>query len=408
MRVAIVGCGTAGGAAALFLHRAGHRVTVLERVPKPTTLGAGIMLQPTGMRVLARLGLRERVVLRGDRVARLLCTNEEKKTIVDLAYEDLEEGLFGLGLHRGVLFEALYEAVISDGIDVQTNVEIVRARRSARGEWTLVGGERTHGPFDLLVVADGARSRLRDALPIAKTVRMYPWGALWFIGKCSFSGTLRQHVRGTKTLVGLLPTGLGPHGSDPLVSLFYSVRADAPAMTLENFKKNVLRETDVAAPLLDQIDDMSQLTFASNYDVVMPRWHDHGLAVIGDAAHAMSPQLGQGCNLALCDAEALADAVGAERNLSDALERYTAARRAHLAFYQLATRWLTPPFQSDHEWLGLARDFMMSIMCKVPYFRREMVRTMSGLKTGFFSSDSILVVDANRTNEPAVAALNDD
>ncbi len=53
-----------------------------------------------------------------------------------------------------------------------------------------------------------------------------------------------------------------------------------------------------------KLHDLSQLTFASYYDVVMPRWHAHRVAVLGDAAHATSPQLGQGCNLALCDAAA--------------------------------------------------------------------------------------------------------
>src|SRR5436190_20361845 len=86
-----------------------------------------------------------------------------------------------------------------------------------------------HGRFDLLIVADGARSHLRDMLPLAKSVRAYEWGALWFIGTDlggTSSGTLRQYVRGTRRLIGLLPTGLGPTGDTPLVSLFYSQRGD--------------------------------------------------------------------------------------------------------------------------------------------------------------------------------------
>lgn len=392
LRIGIVGCGTAGGAAALFLHRAGHDVVVLERVPSPTAIGAGIMLQPTGMSVLARLGLKDPVVARGDRVGRLFCTNHDDRTIVDLKYGDLEKGLFGLGLHRGVLFEALFDAVVAARIDLRTDVEIDSARLSSE-RWNLRDTRgRTHGPFDLLVVADGARSHLRDLLPLAKSVRAYEWGALWFIGidhGGTCSGTLRQYVRGTKRLIGMLPTGLGPTGDMPLVSLFYSQRADGVEAWrragLEAWKASIIADVPAAEPVLEQIDDQAQVLHASYLDVVMPRWHAHRVVVLGDAGHAMSPQLGQGCNLALCDAEGLADALDAhDDDLAVALEEYTRSRRDHLGFYQLATRWLTPPFQSDLELLGWARDRLMGPMCRFSFVRKEMVRTMSGMKRGIF------------------------
>lgn len=55
LEIAVVGAGTAGAASAFFLARAGHRVTVFERVPIPSAVGAGILLQPTGMQVLQSL-----------------------------------------------------------------------------------------------------------------------------------------------------------------------------------------------------------------------------------------------------------------------------------------------------------------------------------------------------------------
>lgn len=395
MQVAVIGSGTAGAACALLLSRAGHDVTVFERVASPTTVGAGIMMQPSGLLVLERLGLARQVLQRGAPVARLVCETTAGRSLLNLEYGALGEGLFGLGLHRGVLFDALYGALCAGAAHVRCGVAIDRVCLTRRDLVVLVDDEgRRHGPFDLVAVCDGARSRIREMTPtLAKTVRPYPWGALWFIGRDPeqrHAGRLHQLVKGTARMVGLLPTGYGPAGADtPLVSLFVSLRTDriddVRTRGLDAWKAEVREVAPASEGVLEQIDDFEQLTLAFYYDVAMPRWHDHRLALLGDAAHATSPQLGQGCNLALCDAAALADALSAEDSVDAALARYTRSRRAHLAFYQLATRWLTPFFQSEFEILGVLRDVLMAPASRLGFVSREMVRTMAGTKTGIFS-----------------------
>jgi 2-polyprenyl-6-methoxyphenol hydroxylase-like FAD-dependent oxidoreductase len=393
LRVAVVGCGTAGSASALLLSRAGHDVEVFERVPEPLPVGAGIMMQPSGLLVLERLGLAGRIVERGARVEHLLCETPSGRSVLDLRYSVLNEGLFGVGLHRGVLFETLLGALRASPARLECGVSAVRARPRKDGRLDLVlesGAAR--GPFDLVVLCDGARSRLRDAMTaLSRNVRPYPWGALWFIGHDEggrHAGRLHQIVRGARRMVGLLPTGLGPGDATvPLVSLFISVRADTVDALAERgidaLKREVRELAPVAEHVLAQIRQFSDLTFASYWDVTMPRWHEQRVVLLGDAAHATSPQLGQGCNLALCDAAALADAIECSADVDQALDAYTASRRGHLGFYQLATRWLTPFFQSDHDWLGVLRDVAMGPFARLPFVGREMVRSMAGTKTGW-------------------------
>jgi len=104
---------------------------------------------------------------------------------------------------------------------------------------------------------------------------------------------------------------------------------------------------------------------------------------VGDAGHAMSPQLGQGSNLALLDALALAAVLREERDLGRALPAYSRARRAQLRYYQIVNRALTPFFQGDSRLFGALRDLLMPLASRLPLLRTTMVATMCGVKRGF-------------------------
>jgi 2-polyprenyl-6-methoxyphenol hydroxylase-like FAD-dependent oxidoreductase len=399
--VGIIGCGTAGAAAALFLSRAGHRVTVYEAVPEPSAVGAGIMLQPTGMRVLERLGLLEPVLARGDRVDRLHCLTREGRDVIDLRYADVHEGAYGLGLHRGVLFEVLFGQVRKERIELRLG-EPIDGLRMRAGKRVVIGRHGLEvGAHDLVVVADGARSQPRREAAVMDRAKQYPWGALWFIGEDyagDFEGTLYQKVDGAQQMLGLLPSGLGPEGTVPRVSLFWSIRADRVEAWrdagLEPWLAQLAELEPRAEPVLAQITDPAQVLFARYWDVVLRPWHAPGLVFLGDAAHATSPQLGQGANLALVDAMALAEAMEGSDSLKEALRRYSEKRRAHLRYYQWATRFLTPFFQSDSRSLGWLRDTFMGRACKMPFLRSKMVRTMCGLERGILFADPLPMPEA--------------
>ncbi|MBV8761777.1 MAG: FAD-dependent monooxygenase [Deltaproteobacteria bacterium] len=368
MRVGIVGCGTAGAAAAILLARAGCEVTVLERVEKPGAVGAGIILQPTGQAVLARLGLLDEIAAKGARLDRLFLRTREGRTLVDLHYARCDRSWFGLGIHRGALFEALYRTACAE-VRVHTGVAIEALRHE--GEVVYAGD---HGPFDLVVLADGASSTLRDA-----KVSLYPWGALWFVAKTeAFAGELYQVAERARKLYGILPTGQG------LASLFWSLPADgldAWRADFAGWKRDVLAMDPRAAPVLDQIAGPEAVTFARYRDVRMGRWHDGRVVTIGDAAHATSPQLGQGANLALVDALVLAACVTAAP-VPEALALYQRQRAEHLRHYQRMTRVLTPFFQSHSSLLGWLRDWTFPIANALPPLNKHMVRTMAGVSLG--------------------------
>ncbi len=397
LRVGVVGQGTAGTAVALFLARAGHEVRVYERVAVPGPVGAGIVLQPTGMAVLERLGLCDAVVARGAPLQGLTVRTPSGRRVVDLDYDILAPDLYGLGLHRGALFQAMSTALSRmPDASVETGVDGRRVDRSGEDAWLVDAEGARRGPHDLLIVADGARSLVAEQFFPNRRQNAYPWGALWFVATDEgnvFKHRLQQVVRGAQRMIGLLPTGAGPElpgeGERKLVSLYYSVRGDRVAQLRKDFsewKREVLELMPESAPVLEQIEDESQLLYTSYQDVRLWPWHRDNVVAIGDAAHAMSPQLGQGANLALWDAMILAECIEQADTLPVALATYSKRRRAHLAWFQWATRFLTPFFQGDSRLLGSLRDACMPLFSRLAPFQRLMIASMVGNTSGPFRS----------------------
>jgi 2-polyprenyl-6-methoxyphenol hydroxylase-like FAD-dependent oxidoreductase len=385
LKVAIIGCGTAGPAAAILLKRQSHEVILFERAAECKAVGAGFLLQPSGMAVMDELGISAQVLAHAARVEGLHVLDVNGDSLLKLDYRELGHGTFGAGLHRPVLLHFLLEEITRVGLEMRWGCEITQLFR-AGDHWTLAAktGEEWHG-MDLVIVADGARSKLRDLVCSTGVDRGYPWGAHWFIGTNDGAfpeNELYQVVNGTQRLCGFLATGRELGGTEPLVSLFWSIKISDDAAwrqrPIADWKAEVLDHCPRAAGLLDQITSWEQVLTARYGDVRMSCWYSAGIVVLGDAAHAMSPQLGQGVNLALADASCLAECLAAYP-LAQALPAYQKRRRIALGYYALATRWLTPWFQSDYEWLSPVRKGFFFVAQHLRTARFLMTWTMAGM-----------------------------
>ena len=387
MHIAIIGYGTAGQALAVALSRDGHCVEVFERVPVPGPVGAGFLLQPTGLSVLWQLGLLDVALKHGAVVRRLYGESTAARAVMDMHYRELHPALFGLGLQRGALFEML-DLAWTQQRRIHCGREIVHVGHE-RGLLRDDQGD-THGPFDLVVVADGSASKLRAQIGEIVFDRPYSWGAQWCLVSAHawpWPDELHQRYRHARKMVGMLPVGTRPGDPTPRLSFFWSL----PVSELTDAGRDEARwRADVAeiwpqaAQRLETTAVPEGLAQARYRDTVVKRWHRGRAVLIGDAAHAMSPQLGQGVNMALADALALRDALRTASDLPDALDAYQRARRQHLGIYHVWSRWLTPLFQSDHDRIAALRDLLFHPLSRVPGGRGQSLRVLAGTCSGWF------------------------
>lgn len=383
--VAILGAGPAGLACALLLERLGHDITLFERFDAPRPLGSGLILQPTGLAVLAELGLDQAIFARGARIDRLFGRSvPSQRVALDVRYAATGAAWHGVGVHRAALFEVLFDALQRTRVRIECATPIASVEASSTGAMVLDQSGRRIGPFDLVVDALGARSPLAATTP---TFRVTPlaYGALWatvpWPGKPFDAAALEQRYVHARRMVGLMP--IGARNGVQEGAFFWSIKtADIVAWRargLAAWKDEVCSVWPEAQAILAQIQDPAQLSVAEYRHHTLRRPYSNRLAHIGDAAHATSPQLGQGANMALLDALALARALATQRDLEIALATYARLRRRHVRVFQTASRLFTPMYQSDSRLLPALRDAAVAPLARVPFAARMIAHLVTGL-----------------------------
>jgi 2-polyprenyl-6-methoxyphenol hydroxylase-like FAD-dependent oxidoreductase len=359
-------------------------------------VGSGLILQPTGLTVLAALGLLDRALTLGSRIDRLHGADARSgRTVLDVRYDaGGARGRFGLAMHRAALFDVLHEAVIATGIAVEAQTEVIALDPAARPWLVTVGGRRL-GPFDLVVDASGARSRLKAFARVPVEPRPLAYGAFWstlaWRGADFDPNALQQRYRGASVMIGILPIGRPAAGDAELQAAFFWSLKPASAdrvreRGLAAWKAEVSAHWPQTCAYLDQIADFGQLTLARYGHHTLPYPAGRGLAVIGDAAHSTSPQLGQGANMALLDAAALAHALASTPDMETALDAYCRARRWHVRLFQMLSLAFTPFYQSDSVMIPLLRDTLVATLAKVPPAPRLLASMVAGTTVDPFGS----------------------
>jgi salicylate hydroxylase len=343
-RVAIIGGGIGGTTAAIALGQAGLDVHVYEAAPELKEIGAGVALHPNAMRVLRKIGAEDavrRVAGRSEAATTRDGITGRVISRIARAEQAGRYGLEGATAHRADLLDVLAAALPGGSVSLGRRCASVEQR----GEVAVARFEDgSEIEADVVIGADGIHSRVRKSLFGPDDPR--------FTGKICYRSVIpRAAIAGPPTDTDS-SQWLGPHGTIVL----YPLRGEELINVVCHYDDEHYRHESWITEcepqeVLDRYADWNEellRVFAAGqtwykwalYDRdPIPRWTSGRITLLGDAAHAMLPYLGQGACQALEDAAVLATALASEPGDPAAgLARYEAVRRPRASRVVLTAR----------------------------------------------------------------------
>ncbi len=321
----VAGAGIGGLAAALALHRRGWRVTVLERAPEPREVGAGITLMANAMRGLDALGLGTQVRRLGHDGAAGGLRAWDGRWLSRVDAEEMNRllGTTALGVHRAALHRVLREALPAEVL--WTGCAVRDADPGTGAVRYLRDGEPAELRADLVVGADGLRSALRSRLWPQSPPPAYTGSTAWRAA-IPFDEPVPAAVSwGPAAEFGMVPLGDG--------QIYWYASTNAPAGEHAPDELAAVRERfghwhDPIPDLLAATPPTAVLRNDLHHLAVPLGSYVRGrVALLGDAAHAMTPHLGQGACQAIEDAVTLGAVADPAGDVPAALRAYDQARR---------------------------------------------------------------------------------
>ncbi|SMD42367.1 2-polyprenyl-6-methoxyphenol hydroxylase [Aquiflexum balticum DSM 16537] len=327
MKITIIGGGIAGLTTALALNKLGFQFEVYERAKQLNEVGAGIWMQPNALKVLDWLGLGTLVRESGTLLDQVDITNSQlvpfKKTGQQVVQD--EKGNKIVAIHRSTLQMILFEALPKD--KVKLGYEFNSIDYSNNQLKIYIGDKET--VTDLLIGADGINSKVRDSI-FSNTSKRFSgqtcWRGISEIGLPKEFQNSGIESWGRKIRFGFSQI------SENQVYWFAVVKAKQNGTdNIDSIKSELRQLYSSFHPLVLKIIDQTKAEKIIRNDISdlkrLDKWHKDKVVLVGDAAHATTPNMGQGAGQGIEDAYYLANILAGNNQIEQTLDLFESARR---------------------------------------------------------------------------------
>ena len=366
----IVGAGFAGLTAACALAQRGWSVRVHERADRLRTTGAGIYIYENGLRVLEAVGAYA-AATHGAPFAHTREVRDDQNRAVSV---HRWQGSRVFSIVRQTVINALAESATLSGAEIVLNSEAVSV--TPDGELTLANGQTIKA--DLVVAADGANSKLRDGLELVATRK-------YLVDGC------------TRLLIDKTPEEIDEQQDGATTIEYWSGSRRVlytPCSETEVYIALVMLDSDEAAKEIPVnrevwkswfphlVPLIGRIRAVGRYDrfeyIKLKRWSAGKVAVIGDAANAMPPNIGQGGGCAMMNALSLAVYLDRDPDTAAALATWEQNERAITDHTQRISLMLGWPAT----WPSAIRTKALALAGRSNWLVRQRTRTAQHVPTG--------------------------
>lgn len=363
MKAIVIGAGIGGLCAAIALRQAGFEVVLYEQAAAIREVGTGLSLWPNAIKALDKLGvgqtLRQVSIPQADGGI-----HDWQGRLISSASTEFIQRTFGAPVimaHRAELLNMLIEA--AHNVPMHIGMRLKQYEQDNHSI-TAVFENGQHESADVLIGADGIKSVVRTQMLGASHAPRYAGYTAWRAIAPYSSPTATQfwgESWGRGARFGVVPVNNG--------RVYWFAVQNAPEhmpAPPEGHKAYLLQHFgDWHHPIADVLQATDETVILQNgiYDIVpLSRWTDGRAALLGDAAHAMTPNLGQGACQAMEDAVALKTAFGLSSDVGAALKAYQAARLPRANAIATQSRQIGQVGQLSNPLLCGLRDTVFRLM----------------------------------------------